>query len=102
MSQPPKSTILAPNARWASLRTVFWVMGPDPGQEADYYPAPRGKFRPACADGAGPQPRARSLTQGVGSTRSVVSIAPTIFTTVPAGSSGPATSQYASAICTRH
>src|SRR5688572_3110139 len=26
MSQPPKSTILAPRARWVSLRMVFWVM----------------------------------------------------------------------------
>src|SRR5690606_36736551 len=26
MSQPPKSTILAPSARWASLRTVLRVM----------------------------------------------------------------------------
>src|SRR6185312_2915539 len=27
MSQPPKSTILAPAARWVSLRMVFLVMG---------------------------------------------------------------------------
>src|SRR5947208_2387684 len=27
MSQPPKSTILAPAARWVSLRMVFFVMG---------------------------------------------------------------------------
>src|SRR5687768_7041516 len=27
MSQPPESTMRAPSARWASLRTVFWVIG---------------------------------------------------------------------------
>src|SRR3546814_12874308 len=31
MSQPPKSTILAPRARWASLRMVFWVMAGSSG-----------------------------------------------------------------------
>src|SRR3546814_20101224 len=31
MSQPPKSTIFAPRARWASLRMVFWVMAGSSG-----------------------------------------------------------------------
>src|SRR5215831_7362653 len=30
MSQPPKSTIFAPSARWVALRTVFWVMAKRP------------------------------------------------------------------------
>src|SRR5215213_8696512 len=64
MSQPPKSTILAPRARWLSLRMVFWVMArvreesrplsPPSGRDwrfgiggfgaAAYYPARRHAF----------------------------------------------------------
>src|SRR5687768_16245812 len=67
MSQPPKSTIFAPSARWASLRMVFWVMGPALGErpELSQMESAAGSRLQAVALVGAPDVRHRHLDQAL-------------------------------------
>src|SRR5688572_8239120 len=66
MSQPPKSTIFAPSARWASLRMVFWVMGRALGErpELSQMESAAGSRLQAVALVGAPDARHRQLDPG--------------------------------------